>query len=94
MVVEILGGALGEALGDGGGGRAVGGLLEAARELAGEGDGVALVVTGGASGWRAGDLAESVIEETEKVMQTESLVRKAILQGEDPQQAYLDHGMF
>lgn len=41
-----------------------------------------------------GDLAESVIEETEKVMQTESLVRKAILQGEDPQQAYLDHGMF
>jgi len=28
------------------------------------------------------------------VMQTESLVRKAILQGEDPQQAYLDHGMF
>ena len=41
-----------------------------------------------------GDLAESVIEETEKVMQTESLVRKAILQGEAPQQAYLDHGMF
>ena len=39
-------------------------------------------------------LAEQVTEETEKVMNTESLVRKAILQGEDPQQAYLKFGKF
>ena len=40
------------------------------------------------------DMAEEVTEETEKVLRTESLVRKAILQGEDPQQAYLKHGKF
>ncbi len=39
-------------------------------------------------------IAEAVTEETEKVMRTESLVRKAILAGEDPQQAYLKHGKF
>ena len=38
--------------------------------------------------------AEEVTDETEKVLRTESLVRKAILQGEDPQQAYLKHGKF
>ena len=38
--------------------------------------------------------AEEVTVETEKVLRTESLVRKAILQGEDPQQAYLKHGKF
>ncbi len=40
------------------------------------------------------DMAEEVTEETEKVLRTESLVRKAILQGEDPQQAYLKYGKF
>ncbi len=39
-------------------------------------------------------MAEEVTDETEKVLRTESLVRKAILQGEDPQQAYLKHGKF
>ncbi len=40
------------------------------------------------------DMAEEVTDQTEKVLRTESLVRKAILQGEDPQQAYLKHGKF
>jgi regulator of RNase E activity RraA len=35
-----------------------------------------------------------VVTRTEEVMQTENLVRKAILQGVDPQEAYLKHGKF
>ena len=41
-----------------------------------------------------GQIAEEVAAEAEKVLRTESLVRKAILQGEDPQQAYLKYGKF
>jgi len=37
---------------------------------------------------------ESVVEGTEEVLRTESLLRKAILQGEDPQEAYLKYGKF
>src|SRR5687767_1007991 len=40
------------------------------------------------------NLVESVVAETERVMQTENLVRKAILQGGDPQEAYLKYGKF
>ena len=40
------------------------------------------------------DIAEEVIEKTKDVMQTENLVRKAILQGMDPQEAYLTYGKF
>jgi regulator of RNase E activity RraA len=40
------------------------------------------------------DLAEVVISRTEVVMRTENLVRKAILQGMDPQEAYLKYGKF
>ncbi len=39
-------------------------------------------------------VAEEVIEKTEEVLQTESLVRKAILEGMDPQEAYLKYGKF
>ena len=41
-----------------------------------------------------GELAEEVATNTERVMATENLVRKAILQGVDPQQAYLKYGKF
>ena len=41
-----------------------------------------------------GKIAEDVTVAAEKVLRTESLVRKAILQGEDPQQAYLKYGKF
>lgn len=41
-----------------------------------------------------GELAEQVTEEAENVMRTESLVRKAILGGMDPQAAYLKYGKF
>ena len=41
-----------------------------------------------------GQMAEEVAAEAENVLRTESLVRKAILQGEDPQQAYLKYGKF
>ena len=40
------------------------------------------------------DLVEEVIVKTEEVLQTESLVRKAILEGVDPQEAYLKYGKF
>jgi 4-hydroxy-4-methyl-2-oxoglutarate aldolase len=40
------------------------------------------------------DLAHEVTAQTEAVMQTENLVRKAILEGIDPQQAYLQYGKF
>lgn len=39
-------------------------------------------------------LVEEVIERSEKAMATESLVRKGILAGMDPQQAYLTYGKF
>ena len=39
-------------------------------------------------------LVEQVTQEAEAVMSTESMVRKAILEGEDPQEAYLKHGKF
>jgi regulator of RNase E activity RraA len=41
-----------------------------------------------------GEIIEEVVTETEKVLQKESLVRKAILQGVDPVQAYLTYGKF
>ena len=40
------------------------------------------------------NIAEEVIDQVETVMQAESLVRKAILEGTSPRQAYLDHGKF
>ena len=39
-------------------------------------------------------LAEGVVARTEEVLSTENLVRKAILQGVDPQEAYLRYGKF
>ena len=39
-------------------------------------------------------LAEEVVTRTEQVLQTESLVRKAILAGTDPEAAYLRYGKF
>lgn len=40
------------------------------------------------------EIAEDVVEETEAVLRTESEIRKAILEGVDPQEAYLQHGKF
>jgi regulator of RNase E activity RraA len=39
-------------------------------------------------------MAAEVVQETEEVLRKENLVRKAILQGVDPVQAYLQHGKF
>ena len=39
-------------------------------------------------------IAEEVVKKTEDVLQTESLVRKSILEGVDPQEAYLKYGKF
>jgi 4-hydroxy-4-methyl-2-oxoglutarate aldolase len=39
-------------------------------------------------------IASEVVEQTEEVLSTENLVRKAILQGVDPVAAYLQHGKF
>jgi 4-hydroxy-4-methyl-2-oxoglutarate aldolase len=39
-------------------------------------------------------IASEVVQETEEVLRKESLVRKAILQGVDPVQAYLRYGKF
>ena len=41
-----------------------------------------------------GAIASEVVEETEEVLRTENLVRKAILQGVDPVEAYLKYGKF
>ena len=41
-----------------------------------------------------GGIAESVIQETEEVLRKENLVRKAILQGIDPVEAYLKYRKF
>lgn len=40
------------------------------------------------------DLAEDVVAAAEKVMTAENLVRKAILEGMDPREAYLKYGKF
>ena len=40
------------------------------------------------------NLVEEVVAETEEVLRKENLVRKAILQGVDPVDAYLQHGKF
>jgi regulator of RNase E activity RraA len=42
----------------------------------------------------SGDIAHEVVEESERVMQTESKVRRAILDGMDPKDAYLKYGKF
>ena len=39
-------------------------------------------------------IAEQAVTHAEKMMQTENLVRKAILDGMDPKQAYLKYGKF
>jgi regulator of RNase E activity RraA len=39
-------------------------------------------------------IAAEVVQETEEVLRKENLVRKAILQGIDPVQAYLQYGKF
>jgi 4-hydroxy-4-methyl-2-oxoglutarate aldolase len=41
-----------------------------------------------------GTIASEVVQETEEVLRKENLVRKAILQGVDPVQAYLQNGKF
>jgi 4-hydroxy-4-methyl-2-oxoglutarate aldolase len=41
-----------------------------------------------------GAIAAEVVEEVERVMRTEGLVRKAILDGVDPREAYLRHRKF
>lgn len=41
-----------------------------------------------------GDIIEQVVGRAETLMQTENLVRAAILQGVDPQEAYLRYGKF
>lgn len=38
--------------------------------------------------------AEEIVAEAERAIGTENLIRKAILEGEDPQQAYLKYGKF
>jgi len=40
------------------------------------------------------EIAEETVEKTEEVLRTENLVRKAILEGVDPQEAYLKYGKF
>ena len=40
------------------------------------------------------DIAEETVTKTEEVLRTENLVRKAILEGVDPQEAYLKYGKF
>ena len=40
------------------------------------------------------EIAEEVVSQTEEVLHTENLVRKAILQGVDPVEAYLKYGKF
>ncbi|MCF7567550.1 RraA family protein [Sabulilitoribacter arenilitoris] len=40
------------------------------------------------------NISEEVIEKVEEVLRTESLVRKAIMNGVDPQKAYLKYGKF
>ncbi len=53
--------------------------------LIGDIDGIVVIPAG---------MVADVVDEVERVMQTENLVRKAILAGADPQEAYLRHGKF
>jgi len=39
-------------------------------------------------------IVSEIVDETEAVMQRENLVRKAILEGVDPREAYLKYGKF
>jgi regulator of RNase E activity RraA len=39
-------------------------------------------------------IASEIVAKTEEVMKKESLVRKAILEGVDPREAYLKYGKF
>ena len=39
-------------------------------------------------------MAETVVGRVEQVMSTENLVRKALLEGKDPKEAYLEYGLF
>lgn len=41
-----------------------------------------------------GDIAEEIVTEVEEIMQKENLVRKAILEGTSPKEAYLTYGKF
>lgn len=41
-----------------------------------------------------GECLEEVVDEVERVLNTESKVRTAIMEGEDPQQAYIKYGKF
>jgi 4-hydroxy-4-methyl-2-oxoglutarate aldolase len=41
-----------------------------------------------------GEVVEEVVARTEEVLRTENLVRTAILEGIDPEEAYLKHGKF
>ncbi|MCH2208740.1 MAG: hypothetical protein MK132_23130 [Lentisphaerales bacterium] len=41
-----------------------------------------------------GDMAEAVCSRAEELIGTENLVRKAILEGVDPVEAYLQYGKF
>lgn len=53
--------------------------------LLGDRDGVVIVPKG---------RAQEIVQKTEEVMQTENRVRQAILNGVDPQEAYLKYGKF
>ena len=64
----------------------IGGVaIETGAYVFGDRDGVVIIPA---------DVAEQTVSRVEKMMQTENLVRKAILDGMDPKQAYLKYGKF
>lgn len=64
----------------------IGGVaIETSDYVFGDRDGVVIIPA---------DVAEQTVSHVEKMMQTENLVRKAILDGMDPKQAYLRYGKF
>ena len=64
----------------------IGGVaIETSDYVFGDRDGVVIIPA---------DVAEQTVSHVEKMMQTENLVRKAILDGMDPKQAYLKYGKF
>jgi regulator of RNase E activity RraA len=64
----------------------IGGIAIATGDyLLGDQDGVVIIPAA---------MAEQVIDETERIMSTESAMRDAILAGMDPQEAYLKFGVF
>jgi 4-hydroxy-4-methyl-2-oxoglutarate aldolase len=64
----------------------IGGVtIHAEDYLLGDRDGIVVI---------PGRIAGEVVEESEEVLQKENLVRKAILQGVDPVDAYLQYGKF